>query len=511
MEFLNSTNFCYANSHTSSSDHNNNENNIENTAVVPWSDLGLTERKDKEKRGVMFLFMWLLCLVLILLKKTEALLIGITGAELLVDVKLFRRDVLLPSWHQIRETEVLTSDSEGGNTTVLVIDTLGAFVDSISFDLTGDVYMMVNDEGTIVWSDHLYTPRDSHQQEMTLYSLHVNLTESIASPSAQKVKVIDTFNYNGDYVAVWRVAYLFDFVDEFIITESWYTYTGQKKPYLYFKEPEIEAQFAPFISKIRYVIIEDVPVPPADWGMKIKLMKLSKDEGDNFWRESYQRLFPRFYMRPSSDIGKRTLVFVSDADEIMNKNTVKRLIQEEQELPLGSSSQFDNIVYLDMFCFYYNFNTVDMMSWRRSMLVSLETYESFDDGLYNRVIISEESKIIPSGGWHLTYFMSFSDIRRKIESFSHSSMVNKLRTLKEDAVRQHDTTSLQEVDWEFCLSIRNAITYSGDLYGRENMNLVPRRDLHNPPESLLPPGWTELQALIEEIQFSGCKCCGTEQ
>lgn len=432
------------------------------------------------------------------------LVIGISNPGLIGDVILSRKSVSLPLWHQTRVMESSFSsdtveEETGTGVSALVIDTLGAFVDSISLTLlpsdvsNSEVVMMVYDGDVCIWTGQLFSNSTTQPQ-----TLRVDFLEEIRAPAADKVKLIDTFTYNGDFVALWRVKYLFDLVDEFIIAEAAYTHSGLKKTTLFFQMPENVALFAPYMSKITYVVVQDCPPPPAYWkGLMEGHMARWDEEWEGFWRENYQKLFCRFFVRPpsASSHGKKSLVFVSDADEVLNVETMQGLILAEESLPPADPSSVfapGKVVHPQMFCYFYNFNTVSMHAWEFPYLLSSESYENLEETLFLRVVHGEETVFVPDGGWHLSYFTTYPGFLRKIAHIAHLTIAN----------QNNPTLS--------CEHIRDSIAHSTDLFGRgaKMVSLAARSSLAGDLSvHLLPPWWEGLQSDLEERQLASCECC----
>jgi len=68
---------------------------------------------------------------------------------------------------------------------------------------------------------------------------------------------IDTFLYNGENIVFYRLKYLYDVFDEFVIVESYYTFSGLKKDELFFNK--YIDKFMPYIAKITLRVIENFP------------------------------------------------------------------------------------------------------------------------------------------------------------------------------------------------------------------------------------------------------------
>ena len=450
-------------------------------------------------RGMALLFC--LCCLLSVVDIVSPLVIGLSNYDTSMEVTLLRRDVVLPEWHQERSVEAVGSagaedEDEGeSGSHALVIDTLGAFVDTIFIAInnvrTEEVYVMVYDGDMIVWSG---TVRFSQSPTTQSQEQRVDLSDAIRAPASDKVKVIETFTFNGDYVTLWRVKYLFDFVDEFIIAEAAFTHSGKEKSKFLFQDPDNLAAFAPYLSKITFVAVKHCPPPPSQWSdHMLGHMARWDEENEGFWRENYQKLFCRFFIRPPSKFGKKTLIFVSDADEIMNVETLSRLVQDEEELSVNDSRSVfagNNVVHPRMFMFYYNFDTVSVNAWELPYLVSSERYEELNDTLYIRVVGGEEAVYISDGGWHLSYFTSYPGIQKKLNNIAH-------------------LTINQEIPCDF---IRESIANSLDLFRRDGIvTLAARSSLSGAPDSLLPPWWEDLQQSVLDMQSVSCSCCGDLQ
>mmetsp|Transcript_17210 Transcript_17210/g.28802 ORF Transcript_17210/g.28802 Transcript_17210/m.28802 type:complete len:456 (+) Transcript_17210:161-1528(+) len=448
-----------------------------------------------------FLF---LTLLLGSLQVTTPLVIGISHNKYLLEVTLLRRHIALPHWHQTRSLESLGVDSQQDGLEVeeplaLVIDTMGAFIDAISikfhnhasFNQTSheEVVIMVYENDVLVWTESIPLSgilRHSSSEHI------IDISEGIRSPPSERVKIIDTFTYNGEFIALWRIKHLFHFVDEFIIVEAAYTHPGKNKTVIHCEEPHHRALFAPYMSKITFVVVRDCPAPPVHWSTLMKGHMAHWDyENGAFWRENYQKLFCRFFIRPPSVTGRKTLIFVSDADEVLNTQTLTELIQTEEALGSNDPRSLfikENVIHPRLYVFYYNFDTVSMHAWEQPYMISSERYEELTDTLYLRVVHGEEAVFIPDGGWHLTYFASYPGFQKKLAAMAH----------------------MTAPDFLACEYIRDTIANSRDLFGRNFSTLVPRQDLAGVPAALLPPFWEELQQTMDRLHADTCSCCSEE-
>jgi hypothetical protein len=316
-----------------------------------------------------------------------------------------------------------------------------------------------------------------------------SIAASIAAPPLARPRIVDVFPYNGDYLAPFRLQNLFDYVDEFIIVEAAVTFSGTRKPQLLFNSDENRAIFAPYMSKITYVVVEEFPpYPDSNWlqfsdefsidfiGTLNSMLKTP-----NFWRANYQRLFAKFFIRPPNPVGERQMVLVTDCDELPNRTSfavmhdlIRTQHQSQRYLPIP----------LFMMFFYYNFNTVNPYSWRQAYVISTEGYLAQQDMLSPRVPLPDAlpDQYIAEGGWHMSYFMSREEIRRKLDAIADQSFYNANPDFKSD---QHILRCIQE---------------SRDLYLRSDYvsaAWTPRAKLR---VTSFPAEWEELQRNLEQLQ-----------
>jgi len=141
-----------------------------------------------------------------------------------------------------------------------------------------------------------------HDDDETAERFSFNLLEFIASRPCDELrdqdsegrqknknKFISVTGYNGEIVLLFRLQYLFEVVDEFIIIESWYAHNGEKKPFLFFTAPGNAEQFAPYMSKVTYIVMEEFPPMTPQWNESYSQMfPLSLNEMQAFWNEDAQ-------------------------------------------------------------------------------------------------------------------------------------------------------------------------------------------------------------------------------
>ena len=296
------------------------------------------------------------------------------------------------------------------------------------------------------------------------------------------VYILDIFSYNGEIAALFHVQYLYPVVNEFIIMECWWTNSGVRKPFLFFQQPNITAQFAPYMDKITYLTIDEVPPTPADFIWP-------HGNNDAFWRENYQRIVGQKYLSeraadPSSKISlDMTVVLYVDSDEIFDRKILASL-RDLSFFPSSYSTPSSQLfarhqkIRFHLTLFYYNFNWSGATLWDLAFATDLRSYLLIKDLLAARVDFSPNDFFISNSGWHLSYFTSIHDIVRKIGSMAH---------------REYDLEELKSIE-----EIKARVREGKDIFRREDFELIPFDFAAN--ELNLPEGWEDLQSTLRRIQ-----------
>lgn len=234
--------------------------------------------------------------------------------------------------------------------------------------------------------------------------------------------IIDYFLYNGEPIIEYRLEYLYDYVDQFIIVECRYTHTGIKKPFLYVEKNT--DFFKKYEKKLMIIIIDEFPDNNnVDSYMLInKNRPLLKDYSDDNWaRETYNRNYAQNIILEK--FKQPFILFVCDVDEIPNRNIINDLKYNYSELHDG--------IKLAMIMMRYNFK------WKEPNTIWTHPFVITDIGTrnlsFNAVRLNQEGgkKIISNAGWHLSYFLTPNDIIRKFVSFAHSEYNNEKYKNKE--------------------------------------------------------------------------------
>jgi beta-1,4-mannosyl-glycoprotein beta-1,4-N-acetylglucosaminyltransferase len=217
-----------------------------------------------------------------------------------------------------------------------------------------------------------------------------------------KVTILDSVQYNGEPVVFARLATLYDVVDRFYISEGTHTHAGLKKDKLY---KDLNAHlFEPYEDKIHWVVDD-----------------MNEYDKDNIWgREKGGRrsTWPR--IREDFEKGEIIHPFVimsMDVDEVPEPADIAAFQPGKKYHDAAISS----LVIFEMNFFYYNLNWKHITRWPMGLTVpghlAFVFGGDFDFLRMDRMVKWAGAKI--KGGYHMSYFLSVNEIRRKIESFAH--------------------------------------------------------------------------------------------
>ena len=225
------------------------------------------------------------------------------------------------------------------------------------------------------------------------------------------MKIIDcTTYYSEDLMLDIRLNILNEYVDKFIIVESKFSHSGEKKS-LNFNINN----FSKFKDKIEYLIIEDEP----EGIMENKNNNRSIKRMNSLLRieQSYN-----FISNALIDVSDNDLICLSDNDEIPNFESIN-----------FKNSRNDIFIFKQLF-FYYKFNLFyDLMPWfgtkacKKKKLISLSWLRNLKNKKYpwwrldtyfskNKQI---NLQIVNDGGWHFTNIKTAEQIKFKLESYLH--------------------------------------------------------------------------------------------
>ena len=221
--------------------------------------------------------------------------------------------------------------------------------------------------------------------------------------------------YDEDLIIDLRLNILNKFVDEFIIVESKFTHSGEKRNLLFNMN-----KYANFKKKINYIVLENEPnnletINDSDTEDK----KNSKYIMNALKRENYQR---NGISKGLSKAAPDDLVLISDVDEIPNLSN------------LDINKINNEIILFKQNFYYYKFNLkLEDLPWlgtkacKFKILKSPQWLRNIKDKKYPfwriDVLFSDKKysnlKFIDNGGWHFSNMKTPEDIEKKMRTYLH--------------------------------------------------------------------------------------------
>jgi beta-1,4-mannosyl-glycoprotein beta-1,4-N-acetylglucosaminyltransferase len=212
-----------------------------------------------------------------------------------------------------------------------------------------------------------------------------------------------------------RLKTLNKYVDKFIIVESKYTHSGDKKKLIF----DIN-KYSEFKNKINYIVIED---PPED------IEDINNDDDENqknikhimnaLRRENYQR---NKINDGLNDAAPEDWIIISDLDEIPNL----------EEINFNTINK--KIIFFKQRVFYYKLNLeLKNIHWigskavQKKNLISPQWLRNIKDRIYSKwrldIIFSKKKYnnifYVYYGGWHFSFVKKPEDIEKKLKSYLH--------------------------------------------------------------------------------------------
>ena len=230
------------------------------------------------------------------------------------------------------------------------------------------------------------------------------------------MKIFDCFMYyDEDLILDLRLNCLNNYVDYFVIVESRYTHSGEKRDLLFSFD-----KFSKFKKKIIYIVLETLPDG---------LSEISKNDSTNLInsklimnavkRENFQR---NGIARGLKDASSDDFIIISDVDEIpdLEKNNLNNVKNK--------------VVLFRQKYFYYKFNLkLDNINWCGSKACKFKNLKSpqwlrnIKDKKYEFWRVDtiwsnkkyQNIKIFNDGGWHFSNIKSPLNIEKKMRTYLH--------------------------------------------------------------------------------------------
>lgn len=237
-----------------------------------------------------------------------------------------------------------------------------------------------------------------------------------------------------------RLHELSEVVDKFVIVESNKTFQGQAKPLFFAENRHLFAQFeSKIIHKICDMSASDPGMTP-NWATSAA------------WaREHYQR---NFIATALSEIRDDDLVMISDVDEIVSAEALRRALRERRkhELTIFEMPHFTGFFNRKMTTVswllgprmieFAQFTTPQKVrttrafasrSLKGSLLGRVHTriWNYFNTG------VAAPVRIFYNSGWHFTSIGDWNAWRNKVNSFSHEELKGNVTYMREDAFMEN--------------------------------------------------------------------------
>ena len=212
-----------------------------------------------------------------------------------------------------------------------------------------------------------------------------------------------------------RLKTLNKYIDKFIIVESKYTHSGDKKKLIF----NIN-KYSEFKNKINYIVTEDYAEG---------IENVNNDDNENqknikhimnaLRRENYQRNKIKDGL---DEAVPEDWIIISDLDEIPNLNKI------------NFNKINKKIIFFKQRVFYYKLNLeLKNLHWigskavQKKNLISPQWLRNIKDRIYSKwrldIIFSEKKYnnifYVYDGGWHFSYIKKPEDIEKKLKSYLH--------------------------------------------------------------------------------------------
>ncbi len=233
------------------------------------------------------------------------------------------------------------------------------------------------------------------------------------------MKIYDcTMFFDESMIFELRLNILNDFVDKFVVVESLFTHSGEKKQ----KNFNIE-NYPKFKDKIIYILLKEEPKVP------FSIDKNSKDKYGHERINSLKRIEIQYNALSEGiiDADDNDLIILSDCDEIPNLEK------------LNTSALKNEIILFKQKIFYYKFNLLhSSMDWYGSKACRKKKLLSFDWLRYVKnkkyplwrfdAFFSKNKyvnvKILNDGGWHFSKIKNEEDIFHLLSVYGEHNEFN---------------------------------------------------------------------------------------
>jgi len=212
-----------------------------------------------------------------------------------------------------------------------------------------------------------------------------------------------------------RLNVLDKFVNEFIIVESSYTHSGERRKIIF----DIN-KYSKFKKKINYIVLKDYPAGIEEINKNDSESEISRKKILNaLKRENLQR---DTILNGFKNINEDDWIVISDLDEIPDLTNINFKNIENK------------IIFFKQKVFYYKLNLelqtqywVGSKACKKKNLKSPQWLRNIKDKIYPKwrvdILFSEKKYndifFVENGGWHFSFVKNPEDIEKKLKSYLH--------------------------------------------------------------------------------------------
>lgn len=219
--------------------------------------------------------------------------------------------------------------------------------------------------------------------------------------------ILDNILYNGEAIIDFRLRYLYNYVDKFIIVENLYTHSGKKKDDYYYNINK--DKFKEFEDKIIFIPLDHYLPTGEEYQKIINIINYVKfiELKDSWICEMYQRNYIQYKLKEL--FNEPYIIFVCDIDEIPKLGLYKQIKNDYNKL--------DDGVHLEMSYLLYGFDWKKTNSWYHSFVINDKGANKYP---FSLVRLTNWNTFYKNVGWHISYYSSIKEIKRKLHSFTHT-------------------------------------------------------------------------------------------
>jgi beta-1,4-mannosyl-glycoprotein beta-1,4-N-acetylglucosaminyltransferase len=223
------------------------------------------------------------------------------------------------------------------------------------------------------------------------------------------MKIVDCFIfYNELEMLQYRFDILDEVVDYFIVVESTHTFNGKEKPLHFAENAHLYEKYR---DKIIVVTVNDMPYKYPNINVLCGHQWINEQRQRNHIDTGLQNMCSK----PDTKLQDEDIVLISDLDEIPDPQTLQKIKNNQIRVTVN---------ILDMYMYYYNLNTRHEDKWLKAKVLTYKAYKTYSQAhvTCDQIRTNIDYRVIPNGGWHLSYFGDAQFIKNKIAHFSHQDL-----------------------------------------------------------------------------------------